>query len=71
MFDVITHPDALLELKQLPDELRGRMFRLIERLSVGGNQIKIPHSKVIGGGLFEPRVGDKNIARKRLQEMNK
>ncbi|OKP04593.1 type II toxin-antitoxin system RelE/ParE family toxin [Xenorhabdus eapokensis] len=63
MFDVITHPDALLELKQLPDELRGRMFRLIERLRMDGNQLKMPHSKVIGGGLFELRIGDKNIAR--------
>ncbi|MDE9500213.1 type II toxin-antitoxin system RelE/ParE family toxin, partial [Xenorhabdus bovienii] len=33
------------------------------RLSVDGNQLKMPHSKVIGGGLFELRVGDKNIAR--------
>ncbi|MDE9552409.1 type II toxin-antitoxin system RelE/ParE family toxin [Xenorhabdus bovienii] len=63
MFDVITHPDALLELKQLPDELRGRMFRLIERLSADRNQLKMPHSRVIGGGLFELWVGDKNIAR--------
>jgi phage-related protein len=63
MFEVITHQDALPELKALPDELRGRMFRLIERLGLEGNQLKMPHSKVIGGGLFELRVGDKNIAR--------
>ena len=31
MFNVITHPAALDELKELPDELRGRMTRLIER----------------------------------------
>ncbi|MBC8953018.1 type II toxin-antitoxin system RelE/ParE family toxin [Xenorhabdus sp. PB62.4] len=63
MFNVITHPDALLELKQLPDELRGRMFKLIERLRTNGNQLKMPHSRVIGGGLFELRIGDKNITR--------
>ena len=39
------------------------MARLIERLEQEGNKMKIPHSRVIGGGLFELRVGDKNIAR--------
>lgn len=62
MFNVITHAAAVDELKDLPDELRGRMFRLIERLSEEG-RLKMPHSRVIGGGLFELRVGDKNIAR--------
>ena len=63
MFNVITHPAALDELQELPDELRGRMTRLIERLENEGNKLKMPHSRVIGGGLFELRVGDKNIAR--------
>ncbi|GFN46290.1 type II toxin-antitoxin system RelE/ParE family toxin [Candidatus Regiella insecticola] len=63
MFIVLTHEDALQELKKLPEQLRGRMFRLIERLATEGNQLKLPHSKVIGGGLFELRVGDKDIAR--------
>lgn len=63
MFNVITHPAALDELQELPDELRGRMTRLIERLGSEGNKMKMPHSRVIGGGLFELRVGDKNIAR--------
>ena len=63
MWNVETHEDAVPELKALPDQLRGRMFRLIERLAAEGNQLKMPHSKVIGGGLFELRVGDKDIAR--------
>lgn len=62
MFNMITHEAAVSELTDLPDELRGRMFRLIERLSETG-QLKMPHSRVIGGGIFELRVGDKNIAR--------
>ncbi len=36
MFNVITHPAALEELQELPDELRGRMTRLIERLESEG-----------------------------------
>ncbi|HAU9653402.1 TPA: type II toxin-antitoxin system RelE/ParE family toxin, partial [Escherichia coli] len=63
MFNVITHPTALDELLELPDNLRGRIARLIERLEQEGNKMKMPHSRVIGGGLFELRVGDKNIAR--------
>lgn len=62
MFNVITHPAALEELQELPDELQGRMTRLIERLESEG-KLKMPHSRVIGAGLFELRVGDKNIAR--------
>lgn len=63
MFNVIAHPTALRELQELPDELRGRMTRLIERLEREGNRLKMPHSRVIGGGLFELRVGDRNTAR--------
>lgn len=59
MFNVITHPAALNELIELPDNLRGRMARLIERLEQEGNKMKMPHSRVIGGGLFELIVGDK------------
>lgn len=63
MFTVLTHDAALPELTALPAPLRGRMFRLIERLASEGNQLKMPHSKHIGSGLFELRVGDKDIAR--------
>lgn len=40
MFNVITHPVALDELLELPDNLRGRMTRLIERLEQEGNKMK-------------------------------
>ncbi len=46
MFNVITHPTALDELLELPDNLRGRMARLIERLEQEGNKMKMPHSRV-------------------------
>jgi len=38
MFNVITHPAALNELIELPDNLRGRMARLIERLEQEGTK---------------------------------
>ncbi|EEY5198790.1 type II toxin-antitoxin system RelE/ParE family toxin, partial [Escherichia coli] len=43
MFNVITHPTALDELLELPDNLRGRMARRIERLEQEGNKMKMPH----------------------------
>lgn len=62
MFNVEAHPEAAAELVDLPDELRGRMYRYIEHLETHG-QLRMPHSRSLGGGLFELRVGDKNIAR--------
>ena len=62
MYTVLAHELAAKELAELPDRLRGQMFRLIERLETEG-RLKMPHSKVIGGGLFELRVGGADIAR--------
>lgn len=62
MFDVLAHELAAQELEELPDRLRGQMYRLIEKLEKEG-RLKMPHSRVIGGGLFELRVGGANIAR--------
>lgn len=62
MFTVQAHELAAQELEELPDDLRGKMFLLIERLESEG-QLKMPHSKPIGAKLFELRVGGKDIAR--------
>lgn len=62
MYIVKTHELAAKELEELPDRLRGQMFKLIERLGTYG-QLKMPHSRVIGGGIFELRVGGADIAR--------
>ncbi|CFR05211.1 type II toxin-antitoxin system RelE/ParE family toxin [Yersinia kristensenii] len=63
MLKIIAHDEATEEILSLPTILQGQMIRLIERLEVEGNRLKLPHSRVIGGGLFELRVGGKNIAR--------
>jgi len=62
MYTVLAHELAAKELAELPDRLRGQMYRLIERLETEG-RLQMPHSKVIGGGLFELLVGGENIAR--------
>ncbi|EEY3113218.1 type II toxin-antitoxin system RelE/ParE family toxin [Salmonella enterica] len=63
MFNIITYTAALDELLELPDNLHGRIAKLIERLEKEGNKMKMPHSRGIGGRLFKLIVGDKNIAR--------
>lgn len=63
MYKVLAHELAAKELEELPDALRGSMFRLIQLLEQKGNTLRMPHSKVIGKGLFELRVGGANIAR--------
>lgn len=62
MYKVLAHELAAKELEALPDRLRGQMFRLITQLETEGRQ-SMPHSRVIGGGLFELRVGGADIAR--------
>ena len=39
MYTILTHGAAAEELVALPAQLRGRMFRLIERLASEGNQL--------------------------------
>lgn len=65
MYNVEAHELAAQELEELPDRLRGQMYRLIERLEAleEGEKLKMPHSRPLGGGLFELRVGGTDIAR--------
>jgi phage-related protein len=63
MFTIKTHDDAKSEILDLPAELRGRTIKLIEKLEQFG-QMQMPHSKSLGGGLFELRALERNnIAR--------
>lgn len=63
MHEVVAHEKVGDELRAFPADLRGRMFRLIERLQLEGPKIRLPHSSSIASGLFELRVGGKDIAR--------
>lgn len=59
MFYIKIHDDAFKELSELPDKLRGKMFYLIQKLEIN-EQLKMPHSKSIGNGLFELRAIERN-----------
>lgn len=63
MFDIMIHEEAQDEIGSLPLGLRVRIIKLIQRLEQDGLELRMPHSRVISGGLFELRVGGKDIAR--------
>ncbi|XKM13090.1 type II toxin-antitoxin system RelE/ParE family toxin [Orbaceae bacterium ac157xtp] len=63
MYQIITHDNAKDELLMLSEPMKGRMFVLIEKLKQFGPQLGMPHSKALGGGLFELRTQGKDIAR--------
>ena len=62
MYKVELHELAAKELEELPPRLLGLMLKLVSRLETEG-QLTMPHSRKIGGGLFELRVGGADIAR--------
>lgn len=63
MFTIVLHDDVEAEIMSLPAELQGKTIDLIEKLQTIG-QLRMPHSKSLGGGLFEIRVIERNnIAR--------
>lgn len=63
MFEIVAHEKIGDELRGFSADTRGRMFKLIERLQLEGATMRLPHSRVMSGGLFELRVGSKDIAR--------
>lgn len=63
MFTIVLHDDLEAEIMGLPAELQGKTIDLIEKLQTIG-QLRMPHSKSLGGGLFEIRAIERNnIAR--------
>lgn len=63
MFTIKTHDAAKSEILGLPDELRGRTIKLIEKLENFG-QLQMPYSRSLKNGLFELRSFERNnIAR--------
>jgi len=63
LFDLIFHPEAKEEILSLDSEMQGKVIFALEKLEARGNNLRHPHTAVIRDGLFELRVGKKNIAR--------
>lgn len=53
------HPRVLTTIEAWPVDLLADYARLVELLMVYGPDLKLPHSRAFGGGLFELRVKGK------------
>lgn len=63
MFELFYHPEAVQEVADLPEVLRGKMTRLLDQLEERGNTLRFPLTRPIKSGLFELRASGTNIAR--------
>lgn len=63
MFEIIYHPEAVRELEELPERLKGKTIYLLDRLEREGNRLKYPLSDGLRDGLFELRAGGADISR--------
>jgi len=50
------------EIEQFQVNIRARIFKSIDLLTIFGNLLGMPHSKALGDGLYELRIhGEQNI----------
>lgn len=65
MWNVEIYDDSTQKaLENLPLGIKVAMYRIFELLECFGNEVKAPHTKSLGGGLFEARArGVEGIAR--------
>lgn len=63
MFDVIYHDEAEAELLALPIPIRVKFDRLVAKLELDPRTLREPHTKPLGGGLYEIRTMGGDIAR--------
>ena len=50
------HPRVLAEIETWPVEMLADYARLVELLATHGPNLRMPHSRAFGGGLFELRA---------------
>ena len=63
MFELLFHPDAVAEIEALPPIMRAKALNALDKLEAQGNQLRFPHTRPMGNGLFELRAGNKDISR--------
>lgn len=60
----IIDKQTIEELEKLPITIKASMYHIMELLGKYGNQVREPHTKSLGDGLFEIRAkGKEGIAR--------
>ncbi|EED7437889.1 type II toxin-antitoxin system RelE/ParE family toxin [Salmonella enterica] len=63
MFIVRYHPEAEAEATELPITIRVKYDKLVKKLEADPTQLREPHTKPLGGGVFELRTMGTDIAR--------
>ncbi|OCA55645.1 type II toxin-antitoxin system RelE/ParE family toxin [Photorhabdus namnaonensis] len=63
MFELIFHEEANNELQSLDDTMRGKTILALDKLEAEGNKLRYPTTEPLRDGLFQLRVGNKDITR--------
>ncbi|EEF2249536.1 type II toxin-antitoxin system RelE/ParE family toxin [Salmonella enterica subsp. enterica serovar Infantis] len=63
MYELIFHPDAESEIYELEPVMQAKALKGLEKLEAKGPELRYPDTDIIDGGLFELRVGRKDITR--------
>lgn len=63
MYELIFHPDAENEIYELEPTMQAKALKGLEKLEAKGPELRYPDTDIIESGLFELRVGRKDITR--------
>ncbi|WP_303818651.1 type II toxin-antitoxin system RelE/ParE family toxin [Actinobacillus minor] len=63
MFELLFHPEAFSEIEELNDAMKAKLLAKLDKLETLGNELRFPDTRPIQDGLFELRVGKKDITR--------
>lgn len=63
MFELLFHPEAFAEIEALSPIMRAKALNALDKLETLGSELRFPHTRAMGNGLFELRAGNKDISR--------
>ena len=63
MFELLFHPEAFAEIEALSPIMRAKALNALGKLETLGSELRFPHTRAMGNGLFELRAGNKDISR--------
>lgn len=63
MYELIFHPEAESEIYDLEPVMQAKALKGLEKLEAKGPDLRYPDTDIIESGLFELRVGRKDISR--------
>ena len=63
MFELLFHPEAFAEIEALSPIMRAKALNALDKLETLSSELRFPHTRAMGNGLFELRAGNKDISR--------